>query len=60
MIKIIVLLALSAMVLSIPYDDQLCLANSLIVGKDDDSELMNWNCKVCDSTNKPIHTHFVH
>ncbi len=60
MIKLVFFLALFAMVLSIPHDDQLCLANSLIVGRDDDSDLMNWTCKVCDASNKPIHTHYVH
>lgn len=59
MIKFVLLLILASIVGSIPYEDQMTLANSLIVGKDDYSDLYNWDCKVCDSTNKPIHTHFI-
>ena len=59
MIKHILLLSLAVLTLSIPYEDQMTLANSLIVGRDDYSDLYNWECKVCDSTNKPIHTHFI-
>ena len=49
MVKVIICIFLiSALVVSIPYEDQICLANSLIVGKDDMSDLKNWECKVCD------------
>lgn len=57
MIKGVILTLLAVLVISIPYDDQIALANSLIVGRDDHSDLYNWECKVCDSTNKPIHAH---
>jgi hypothetical protein len=57
MIKGLILVTIVALVASIPYEDQITLANSLIVGRDDYSDLFNWECKVCDSTNKPIHTH---
>ena len=57
MIKLILSLTLIFLALSIPYEDQMTLANSLIVGRDDYSDLFNWECKVCGSTNKPIHTH---
>ncbi len=57
MIKGLILVTIIALVASIPYEDQITLANSLIVGRDDYSDLFNWECKVCDSTNKPIHTH---
>jgi hypothetical protein len=59
MIKLIVVLSFAALAVSIPYEDQMTLANSLIVGKDDYSDLFNWECKVCDSSNKPIHTHSI-
>lgn len=57
MIKSLIFVAFIALVASIPYEDQITLANSLIVGRDDYSDLYNWECKVCDSSNKPIHTH---
>ena len=58
-LKYIFVLLLAVVAFSIPYEDQMTLANSLIVGRDDYSDLYNWDCKVCDSTNKPIHTHFI-
>lgn len=57
MIKVILILSLAALAVSIPYDDQMTLASSLIVGRDDYTDLYNWECKVCDSSNKPIHAH---
>jgi hypothetical protein len=57
MIKGVIILVLAVLAASIPYEDQMTLANSLIVGRDDYSDLYNWDCKVCDSTNKPVHTH---
>ena len=44
---------------SLPYEDQLTLASSLIVGREGYDELYAWNCKVCDSSNKPIHAHII-
>ena len=60
MIKSLVLLALVTLSVALPYADQMSLANSLIVGKDDESDLANWDCKVCDASNKPTHAHFIH
>lgn len=57
MIKGVIIAVLAVLVVSIPYDDQMSLANSLIVGRDEFSDLFNWQCKVCDSSNKPIHAH---
>jgi hypothetical protein len=57
MIKYIVFLAIAVIAISIPFNDQVALANSLIVGNDNYDDLYNWSCKVCDSTNKPIHAH---
>lgn len=57
MIKGVILLALAVLAVSIPYEDQMTLANSLIVGRDDYSDLFNWDCKVCSPANKPTHTH---
>lgn len=45
--------------LTLPYVDQMLLANSMIVGKDDQQDLINWECNVCDGTNKPIHAHYI-
>lgn len=44
---------------AIPYEDQMALANSLIVGRDDLSDLYEWVCKACDASNKPIHAHII-
>lgn len=44
---------------SLPYEDQMALSNSLIVGRDDLSDLYSWTCKVCDPSNKPLHAHIV-
>lgn len=57
MIKLLIVLACIFATLAIPYDHQICLANSLIVGRDDYQDLYDWTCKVCDSSNKPIHAH---
>lgn len=35
------------------------LANSMLVGRDDHEDLTNWDCNVCDSTNKPLHAHYI-
>ena len=59
MIKFILLLAVIGLTACIPYDDQMTLASSLIVGRDDQSDLYNWDCKVCDPSNKPIHAHII-
>jgi hypothetical protein len=52
-------LALIFIVSSLPYRDQMALANSLIVGRDDQSDLVEWTCKVCDASNKPVHSHII-
>lgn len=57
-LQLAVLGLLCAITVSLPYADQMTLANSLIVGRDDDLAL--WTCKVCDDSNKPIHAHYVH
>jgi hypothetical protein len=55
----ILLAFLVFLVASLPYDDQMTLANSLIVGRDDASDLFSWTCKVCDASNKPVHAHII-
>ena len=57
MIKLLLGIAVVWGTLSIPYVDQRCLANSLIVGRDDFQDLYNWECKACDASNKPRHSH---
>ena len=57
MIRMLLVIAIISAVLCIPYHDQMSLANSLIVGRDDFEDLYNWQCKVCDASNKPIHSH---
>ncbi len=58
-LKIFILCAIFALALSLPRDDQLTLASSLIVGRDSYDDLFAWNCKVCDTMNKPIHAHVI-
>ena len=55
----LIFLALIYVISAIPYDDQMALANSLIVGRDGDTTLYDWTCKVCDASNKPLHAHFI-
>lgn len=57
--KTIIVLTLVSLVLSLPYEDQMALANSLLVGRDDQSDIYEWSCKVCDASNKPIHAHVI-
>jgi len=56
---IVFTLTLLHLAVTLPYEDQMALANSLLVGRDDLSDLYEWNCKVCDNSNKPIHSHVV-
>lgn len=58
--KAAILLALLVLItVSIPYEDQMALTNSLIVGRDDQSDLLEWTCKTCDPSNKPLHAHII-
>jgi hypothetical protein len=57
--KFLVLVALLTLTFSLPYVEQMLLANSMIVGRDDHSDLLNWDCNVCDSSNKPLHAHYI-
>ena len=54
---LLVCLAWSASCL--PYVEQMLLANSMIVGKEDASDLANWECNVCDQNNRPLHSHYI-
>ena len=56
---ILLALTLLALVCAIPHDDQMLLANSMIVGRDDQMDLINWECVVCNTTNKPLHAHYI-
>jgi len=57
--KAFILLALVYLAVSLPYEDQMTLTNSLIVGREDQSDLYEWTCKVCDPSNKPKHAHII-
>ena len=46
--KLLVLVLLITAILSLPYVEQMLLANSMIVGRDDQLDLINWECNVCD------------
>lgn len=56
-IKILFLALVATITLAIPYKDQMLLTNSLIVGRTED--LVYWICKVCDDSNKPLHSHYI-
>ena len=56
---LVVGLCFLALTVSLPYVEQMLLANSMIVGKDDHSDLVNWECNVCDGTNRPLHYHYI-
>jgi hypothetical protein len=53
------LVCLLALASALPYVDQMLLANSMIVGRDDGLDLLNWECNVCDPSNRPLHAHFI-
>ncbi len=55
--SVIVFLIFLTLAASIPREDQLALANSLMSGNNDD--ISNWSCKVCDNSNKPLHAHII-
>ena len=55
--KTLFLALLAALVCSLPYNEQMLLANSMIVGRDDHQDLINWECNVCDESNRPLHAH---
>ena len=42
-----------------PPPPLMALANSLIVGRDDQSDLYEWVCKACEPSNKPLHAHII-
>lgn len=50
------LISLSA---ALPYVEQMLLANSMIVGRDDNLDLINWDCNVCLPENRPLHSHYI-
>jgi len=57
--RAVLCLFLISIAFCLPYVEQMCLANSMIVGKEDQSDLINWECNVCDATNRPLHTHYI-
>ena len=58
-LKILIFCSILSIILTLPHDEQLALASSLIVGRDSYDDLFAWNCKVCDNSNKPIHAHVI-
>lgn len=56
-IKLVILSLIATFTLCIPVVDQMLLTNSLIVGRTED--LIHWICKVCDDSNKPLHSHYI-
>jgi hypothetical protein len=52
-------LCLLALATSLPYVEQMLLANSMIVGRDDQQDLVNWECNVCENSNRPLHAHYI-
>ena len=57
LLLLVVLLSWSAT--SLPYLEQMLLANSMIVGRDDAQDLIDWDCNVCDPSNRPLHSHYI-
>jgi hypothetical protein len=54
-----ILLTVIVAISAIPYHDQICLTNSLIVGQDAKDYYVKWDCKTCKPENKPLHSHFI-
>lgn len=45
---------------SLLYSQKMALANALIVGgTNSTAPTTDWTCKVCDASNKPLHSHIV-
>ena len=44
---------------SLPEIDQMLLANSMVVGRENENDLVNWECNVCAPVNKPLHAHYI-
>ncbi len=59
MIKVWLIALFVIFTTSLPYVEQMAWANSLIVGRDDLSDLYEWTCKVCNASNRPLHAHIV-
>jgi len=57
--KTLLFACLLASSLALPYVDQMLLSNSMIVGREDQLDLVNWECVVCDSSNRPLHAHYI-
>jgi hypothetical protein len=53
------LICLLSLATALPYVEQMLLANSMIVGRDDGLDLINWECNVCAPENRPLHAHFI-
>lgn len=56
---LLVVVCLLAAATALPYVEQMLLANSMIVGRDDGYDLINWECNVCAPENRPLHSHFI-
>lgn len=54
---LLILAALVALTLQLPYKHQLALVNSLEIGRDEDPN--TWGCVGCSEENKPIHTYII-
>lgn len=57
--KVLLCVLLVGLCVSLPYVEQMLLANSMIVGREDQLDLINWECNVCDSSNRPLHSHYI-
>ena len=57
--KLLLLTLLVALTVALPYTEQMLLANSMIVGRDDQLDLINWECNVCEESNRPLHAHYI-
>lgn len=44
---LLAVVCLLAVANTLPYVEQMLLANSMIVGRDDGLDLINWECNVC-------------
>jgi len=55
--KAVLLALIATFTMAIPAVDQMLLTNSLIVGRTED--LIHWICKVCDDSNRPLHSHYI-
>ena len=43
----------------LPYVERMLLVNSMMVGHNNDMDIVNWDCQMCRPDNRPNHAHYI-